>query len=186
MKKIKILGFAGSLRLNSYNLKLLNLFQSILGDQVEMEIFPLSEIPLYNADLEEAHFPPQIEMFKEKIRSADGIIISSPEYNYSVPGVLKNAIDWVSRPPKNIPFENKPGIIMSASTSRFGGARSQQHLRQILSAVGMLLMPQPELYIPKADRLFDSNHPMDDASIERIRKFAHLALAFIQKQDRSC
>jgi chromate reductase len=128
-KKTKILGFVGSLREGSYNKALMRAADELLPENVELEVFDLVGFPLFNQDFEKQ--PPQaVREFKEEIRKADAILIATPEYNYSIPGVLKNAIDWASRPHGDNAFESKPVAIMSASIGKLGGARAQYHLRK--------------------------------------------------------
>ena len=120
--KISVLGFAGSLRAGSYNKALLRAAAELLPENVNLDIFDIAGIPVFNQDIE-ADMPDIVKDFKSKIREADAILISTPEYNYSVPGVLKNAIDWASRPYGDNPFDEKPVAIMSASIGMLGGAR---------------------------------------------------------------
>ena len=127
--KLKILGFAGSLRAGSYNRALLRAATELLPDDATLEIFDINGIPPFNQDLE-MDMPAKVKEFKSKIRGADAILIATPEYNYSIPGVLKNAIDFASRPYGDNPFNDKPVAIMSASIGMLGGARAQYHLRQ--------------------------------------------------------
>ncbi len=122
--KLKILGFAGSLRVGSYNKALLRAAIELLPDNTTLEIFDLDGVPPFNQDLEN-DMPTKVKEFKSKIREADAILIATPEYNYSVPGVLKNAIDFASRPYGDNPFNDKPVAIMSASIGMLGGARAQ-------------------------------------------------------------
>jgi chromate reductase len=126
---LKILGFAGSLRKGSYNKALLRAARDSAPKDVEIEIFDLEGIPPYNQDLDN-DMPAKAREFKEKIKESDAILIATPEYNYSVPGVLKNAIDWASRPPGDNSFDGKPVAIMSASIGMIAGSRAQYHLRQ--------------------------------------------------------
>lgn len=121
-KQITILGFAGSLRKDSYNKALLRAAIELAPSDVRIEVFDLEGIPVFNQDLEE-HHPKRVREFKAKIRAADALLIATPEYNYSVPGVLKNAIDWASRPYGDNAFENKPVALMSASDGMLGGAK---------------------------------------------------------------
>ena len=111
---IKVLGFAGSLRKASWNRGLLRAGQQVAPFDVAIEIFDISDIPLYSEDVRQQGFPPVVQSFRERIRVADALLIATPEYNYSVPGVLKNAIDWASRPPDQ-PFQDKPIALMGAS-----------------------------------------------------------------------
>ena len=129
--KLKVLGFAGSLRAGSYNKALLRAAENFIPEDANLEIFDIDGIPPFNQDIEN-DMPNKVKDFKSKIREADAILIATPEYNYSVPGVLKNAIDWASRPYGDNPFDGKPVAIMSASIGMLGGARAQYHLRQSL------------------------------------------------------
>lgn len=152
--KIKILGFAGSLRVSSYNKALLRAATALLPDDATLEIFDVNDIPPFNQDLE-MDMPPKVKEFKSKIREADAIVIATPEYNYSVPGVLKNAIDFASRPYGDNPFNDKPVAIMSASIGMLGGARAQYHLRQMFVFLNMHPVNGPEVIVTSAQNKFD-------------------------------
>lgn len=153
---IKILAFAGSLRKGSYNKALVRAAIEVAPQNITIEVFDLEGIPPYNQDLENQ--PPQkVQDFKAKIKSADALLIATPEYNYSVPGILKNAIDWASRPRKDTPLEGKPVAIMSASIGKFGGARAQYHLRQSFIFLNMHPINKPEVMLPSAAENIDEN-----------------------------
>ena len=141
-----------------------------LPEGVMLEVFDIAEFPLFNQDLVAS--PPEIvKKFKAKIRTADALLIASPEYNYSVPGVLKNAIDWASRPADDKAFDGKPVAIMSASTGRFGGARMQYHLRQTFIFLNMYPLNRPEFMLPKAQEYFDEYGRLkDDETRQRLRE----------------
>jgi chromate reductase len=119
-----------------------------------IETYDLEGLPLYNADLE-GNLPPEVVEFKEKVRDADALLIATPEYNYSISGVLKNAIDWASRPPTGNPLEGKPVAIMSASGGKFGGARAQYHLRQVFVFLDMHPINRPEVMLSDASNNID-------------------------------
>ena len=156
MEKVKILGFVGSLRKGSYNKALMKAAVELVPDDAEIEVFGIAAIPLFNQDLE--NDPPQVvKDFKAKIRTADAILIATPEYNYSIPGVLKNAIDTASRPHGDNAFEDKPVAIMSASTGMLGGARAQYHLRQSFVFLKMHPVNSPEVMLPHAADNVDAN-----------------------------
>src|SRR6188472_3346659 len=159
--KIKILGFAGSLRVGSYNKALLRAATALLPDNATLGIFDVNDIPPFNQDLE-MDMPPKVKEFKSKIREADAIVIATPEYNYSVPGVLKNAIDFASRPYGDNPFNDKPVAIMSASIGMLGGARAQYHLRQMFVFLNMHPVNGPEVIVTSAQNKFDSNGNLID------------------------
>jgi chromate reductase len=155
-KQIKILTFAGSLRKGSYNKALVRAAVEVAPENVTMEVFDLEGIPPFNQDLENT--PPQkVIEFKEKIRSADALLIATPEYDYSVPGVLKNAIDWASRPLQETPLKGKSVAIMSASIGKLGGARAQYHLRQSFVLLNMHPVNQPEVMLASAAENVDAN-----------------------------
>jgi chromate reductase, NAD(P)H dehydrogenase (quinone) len=171
MVPLKVIAFSGSLRKGSYNRLLLQKLVSFAPSEVTVDIFDISSIPLYNEDVEIASYPEAVIDFKNRIRSADSIIIVTPEYNYSIPGVLKNALDWASRPPTDIPFISKPGAILGTSISQFGSVRSQLHLRQVLFALGVRLMNTPEIYVPKAKDLFLTGDLTDERTLMHLQKF---------------
>lgn len=165
--KLKVLGFAGSLRVGSYNKALLLSATDLLPDDTNLEIFDIEGIPVFNQDLEE-NMPLKVKEFKSKIRDADAILIATPEYNYSVPGVLKNAIDWASRPYGDNPFDGKPVAIMSASIGMLGGARAQYHLRQMFVFLNIHPVNGPEVIVPFAREKFDATGRLLD---ENTKKF---------------
>jgi chromate reductase, NAD(P)H dehydrogenase (quinone) len=144
--KVKVLGFAGSLRRGSYNKALLRAAADLLPEDMNLEIFDIEGITAFNQDTEE-NMPLKVKEFKAKIREADAILIATPEYNYSVPGVLKNAIDWGSRPYGDNSFDGKPVAIMSASVGIIGGARAQYHLRQMFVFLNMYPINRPEVIV---------------------------------------
>jgi len=165
-KPITILGFAGSLRKDSYNKALLHAAMKLTPKSAKLEIFDLEGIPPFNQDLEN-RMPEKVRKFKAKIKAADAILIVTPEHNYSMPGVLKNAIDWASRPPGDNSFEGKPVAIMSASTGALGGARAQYHLRQVLVSLNMHAINRPEVIVALVDEKIDEKGNLAD---EKTRK----------------
>ncbi|MFH1146532.1 MAG: NAD(P)H-dependent oxidoreductase [Pseudomonadota bacterium] len=152
--KMTIFGFAGSLREGSYNKALMRAAQEVSPEGIRLEVFDLEDIPPYNQDFE-YEFPEIVRDFKARIRSADAILIATPEYNYSIPGVLKNAIDWASRPFGDNAFDDKPVAVMSASVGMLGGARAQYHLRQVFVYLNMHPVNQPEVMMPFAGEKVD-------------------------------
>ena len=164
---ISILGFAGSLRKGSYNRALLRAAMELMPKDVKFEIFDLEGIPPFSQDLE-AKMPERVVEFKAKIKAADAILVATPEYNYSIPGVLKNAIDWASRPYGDNSFEGKPAAIMSASTGMLGGARAQYHLRQVFVFLNMHPVNRPEVFVTFAPQNIDESGRVTD---EMTRKF---------------
>ncbi len=158
---IKVLGIAGSLRKGSYNrMLLLNALQRLPAG-VEWKVADIDGIPLLNED-EMSNVPPEVLELRRNIEEADLVVISTPEYNHSTSGALKNAIDWLSRPRKGNPFEWKPVVLMSASTGMLGGIRAQEHLRQILASLGALVVTYPEVVVGSADSKFDEDGRLKD------------------------
>lgn len=151
---INIIGFTGSLRRNSYNKAALRAAKELLPADAILEIVDIALIPFFNEDLEVEGNPPSVVAFKNKLSSADAILISTPEYNYSIPPALKNALDWASRG-TDLPLNGKPLAIMSASPSIFGGIRVQYHLRQVCVGLNLLPVNKPEVFITKANMKFD-------------------------------
>jgi chromate reductase len=166
-QQISILGFAGSLRKGSYNRALLRAALDLMPDDARLEIFELDGIPPFNQDFESS--PPEtVKEFKRKIKATDGLLIVTPEYNYSMPGVLKNAIDWASRPYGDNSFEGKPVAVMSASTGMLGGARAQYHLRQSFVFLNMYAVERPEVFITFAQEKFDDKGRLLDEKAKEL------------------
>src|SRR5437667_5091530 len=146
----------GSLRKDSFNLKLAKALIAMAPQPLKMEIADIGQLPLFNQDWEAA--PPQAFVeFKERVRAADAVLFVTPEYNRSMPGVLKNAIDVASRPYGQSAWSGKPGAVVSASPGAVGGFGANHHLRQSLVFLNVPAMQQPEAYIGAADKLFDAN-----------------------------
>lgn len=162
MSPIKVLGFAGSLRQGSYNRALIRAAQNLAPEGMNIEISDLDAIPLYNADLEAQGDPPGVAAFKQAIAAADGVLIATPEYNHGVPGVMKNAIDWASRPPRGAPLGGKPVGLIGASPGMTGSARGQSQLRQAFEFTNSYCMPQPEILVYRAQEKFDDAGQLSD------------------------
>lgn len=158
---LTFLGIAGSLRRGSYNRAALRAAQQLLPTGVTLVTFEIGHLPLFNQDDEHDPSPALME-FKRAIRSADGILLATPEYNYSIPGVLKNAIDCASRPYGDNAWAGKPVAMMSASVGAFGGIRAQYHLRQAFVFLDMYPVNQPEVAIPNADTAFGKDGELLD------------------------
>jgi len=152
---IRILGIAGSLRRDSYNRSTLRAAIELAPEDASIDIFELDGIPGFNQD-EEQNPPANVVELKRRIREADAILFVTPEYNYSVPGVLKNAIDWASRPYGDSAWNGKPAAIMGASVGTIGTARAQYHLRQMMVFLNMFPVNQPEVMIGNASEKFDA------------------------------
>ena len=169
---VRVLAFAGSLRAGSLNRALLRAAVELAPPGLALEVFDLAEVPLYNGDLEAVGDPPAVAALKVAIAAADGVLIATPEYNFSLPPVLKNAIDWVSKMP-NQPFNNKPVAVFSASTGPLGGARVQYDVRKILVQLWGLVLPRPEVFIGSAAGKFADGKLTDETT----RKFLTELLA---------
>ena len=165
-QKVYILGFAGSLRKQSYNRAILAAAREMVPDDAFLEIFDLEGIPPFNQDLE-LQPPDKVKEFKARIRAADAILIATPEYNYSIPGVLKNAIDWASRPYGDNAFDGKPVAMMGASVGTLGTARAQYHLRQSFVFLNMCPMNQPEVMVSFAQDKVDSSGRLTDEKTKK-------------------
>lgn len=178
---MKILGISGSLRKNSLNTAALRACQSLLPDSATMELFDISTIPLYNEDVRELGFPESVQMLREKIAAADALVIAAPEYNYSIPGVLKNAIDWASRPPSQ-PFDGKPIALLGVTPGGLGTSRSQYHLRQVFIYLNGLLLNRPEVMISAGPSKFDAEGKLTDKeTAEKISKMLIALQEWTQK-----
>lgn len=181
MADTKILGICGSLRKASINMAALRAAAANAPAGVDVDIADLSGIPVYNDDDYQAGFPAAVETLREQIRGADALLFATPEYNYSIPGPLKNAIDWVSRPPDH-PFTGKAVGILGCSPGGSGTMRAQYHLRQVMVFLDMRPLNKPEVFIPAAGGLFDdSGNLTDAATAERLGELV-AALAAWSKQ----
>jgi len=169
-KEANILGFAGSLRQGSYNRALLRAALELVPNGTKLKIFELDGIPPFNQDFESSP-PEKVREFKREIKAADALLIATPEYNYSIPGVLKNAIDWASRPYGDNAFEGKPVAMMSASIGMLGGARAQYHLRQSFVFLNMHPLNRPEVFVSFAAQKFDDKGTLlDEKAKDLIRE----------------
>jgi chromate reductase len=167
---VRILGIAGSLRRGSYNRAALRAAMQLVPQDAALEVFELDGIPGFNQD-EEQNPPAKVAELKQRVRNADAILIVTPEYNYSVPGVLKNAIDWGSRPYGDSAWNGKPVAIMGASIGTIGTARAQYHLRQMFVFLNMFPINQPEVMIGNAAERFDPQGNLaDEATKDHIRR----------------
>jgi chromate reductase len=185
MPDLDVLAICGSLRKGSYNRIVMEALPGLAPDGMSITIAPpwIGEMPLYDFDRQHSEgFPAPVTALAEAIRIADGLIIVTPEYNYSVPGVLKNAIDWVSRL-KHQPFREKPVAMLSASTSVLGGARCLYQLRQVLVAVDAFALNRPEVFIASAkSKIDEENKAITDEPTREIIKTQLAAFsAFIRK-----
>lgn len=162
--RIKVLGISGSGRKGSCNTALLRAVKELAPENVLLEIHDISNLPLYNQDLDR-NIPLSVKEFKRKIRETDAILFASPEHNYTITAVLKNAIEWGNRPPGDASWDGKPAAIMSASSGARGGARAQLHLRQIMVDLNMHPINRPLLLVANEEDKFDENLKLTDLQI---------------------
>ena len=167
---IKVLGISGSLRAGSFNTGLLRAAATVMPPGMEMSTFALHDFPLFNADVEAQGNPEPVTAMHQAIAAADGLLFAVPEYNYSISGVLKNAIDWASRG-RPSPLDGKPAAIMGVG-GRQGTVRAQMHMRQIALHNSMRVMIDPELLLVRSRRRSDPDGNLtDEATLERLREF---------------
>ncbi len=167
-----LFGIAGSLRAGSYNRALLHAALEVLPSGVSLEIGDIGDIPLYNDDVRSQGDPAPVLRLKKQIEECDALLIATPEYNYSIPGVLKNALDWASRPPKTCCLRRKPIGIMGCSSGDSGTMRGQLALRQMFVFTDSYPMMQPELRVPRAGERFDESGRLVDSELrERLGLF---------------
>ena len=169
---IRVLGIAGSLRAASYNRSLLRAAQELAPPGMTIDVFDLGDVPLFNQDLEAQGVPPSVLALRQAIAAADALLIATPEYNHGVPGVLKNAIDWASRPPDS-PLAGKPAAVFGATPGQTGTARAQSQLRQAFVFTGTYALPQPEVLVYRAHEKFDEQGRLTD---ENTRKWVRRLL----------
>jgi len=172
---LHILGISGSLRKASYNTALLRAAAEMLPPGMTLEIFDLAPLPLFNPDTEKP-MPAPVADFRTRLAQADALLIATPEYNSSLSGALKNAIDWASRSPQP-PLKNKPVAIMGASTGNFGTVRAQLHLRQVLTHIGALPLGKPEVLVARAEQAFDAEGRLVDEAARGFLRDLLVALA---------
>jgi chromate reductase, NAD(P)H dehydrogenase (quinone) len=159
---LRILGIAGSLRRGSFNRGLIRAAVTLAPPHMTVVPYDLGDIPLYNGDVEAMGDPEPVARFKAAISAADGLLIATPEYNHCVPGVLKNAIDWASRPARASALTGKPVAVFGASTGQGGTARAQSHLRDGLTYTNGLVLPLPEVLVGLAAAKFDPDGNLAD------------------------
>jgi chromate reductase, NAD(P)H dehydrogenase (quinone) len=167
MATFQIAAICGSLRQASYNRMALKAAIELAPAELKIEIVEIRDVPLFDGDVFAKGFPASVTALREKIRAADGILFAAPEYNYSMTGVLKNAIDWASRGTDQ-PFNEKPVAIVSATQGPLGGARSQYDLRKVMLFVNALTLIKPEIFIGTAQNKFDANGKLTDEPTRKI------------------
>jgi chromate reductase len=167
-----VVAFTGSLRAGSYNRALARTVRDLAPALLAVTIEEIDAIPLYNLDVEQVAFPDSVTWLKQAIRKADGTLVITPEHNFSVPGVLKNVIDWISRPSGDAALTGKPVGILGATPGVVGTARAQMHLRTILVNLNAIVMPQPAVLIARAHEKFDAAGRLtDQETVKHIRTF---------------
>jgi len=167
---LRVLAMSGSLRKGSYNTAVVRACAALAPDGMTFDILDLAPVPLFSQDVEAAGMPDAVRDARERIAAADGVLIATPEYNSSIPGVLKNALDWFSRPPAH-PFVGKPLAIIGASPGRLGTARAQLHLRQIMGRLNAVILTGPEVLISGADQAIGEDGSFtDDATASFVRQ----------------
>lgn len=180
----KWIGVAGSLRKASFNRALLEALKELAPDGVELEIVDLAGIPVYSGDLEAEGLPEAVRALDQKLAGAQAIVIATPEYNYSIPGCLKNAIDWISRTPTK-PFAGKPTAILGASMGALGTARAQYHLRQVLVYLDAFVMNRPEVFVGAAHTKFNEGKLSDEATRDVLKGFGEGLQTFVRRLSAS-
>ncbi len=166
MAPLQVLALSGSLREKSHNTALLREAIRLAPAGMTIELASIRDIPLYDADLEARGFPEAVTALSAKVKAADALLIATPEYNFSIPGVLKNTIDWLSRPPLDAVLVRKPVAIAGAG-GRLGSARAQYHLRQVCACLSMLPVPRPEVFVLAAWEKFDAQGRLNNAADEK-------------------
>lgn len=179
---VRIAGIAGSLRSGSYNRALLRAAAELAPGDLVIDIFDLKPVPLYDGDVEAAGDPPGVTALKQAIARADGVLFATPEYNHGVPGVMKNAVDWASRPPRDAVLSGKPVALIGASPGMTGTARGQSQLRQAFEFTNSYCMPQPELLVFRAHEKFDADGNLtDEATRAYLGKFLAAFALWVQR-----
>lgn len=167
MTTLKILGISGSLRAKSYNIYALQAAAQAMPSGMTFELADYADVPLFNQDVLSAGVPASVERLRAQVAGADALLIASPEYNFSVSGVLKNAIDWLSRTTPQ-PFKDKPVAILSATMGPLGGGRSQYDLRKIVGGLEAIVLPKPEVFIGMAQNKFDASGALTDEATRKM------------------
>jgi chromate reductase, NAD(P)H dehydrogenase (quinone) len=170
---LRLVGISGSLRSRSYNSGALRAVASMIPAGATFSIASLADLPFYNTDVEQRGFPPAVERFRGEVAAADALILATPEYNFSVSGVLKNALEWLSRP-RNPPAAGKPCAIFGASVSPLGTARGQFHLRHVCVSLNLIPVNTPHVDITNAKEKFDADSRLtDQPSIDALRQLVN-------------
>lgn len=181
----KLLAISGSLRRNSYNTSLIRAWKALAPEGTSVDILStedLRAVPLFDQDVEKGAFPEHITAIKDRIRAADGVIVSTPEYSRSIPGVLKNFLDWTARPYADSAWKGKPVFVVGATSGHVGTAVAQAAVRAILVTIGAFVLGNPEFYLSGADTKFDAEgNLVDESTKEHILKGYAAFLPFVEK-----
>jgi chromate reductase len=177
----ELIGISGSLRKNSFNTALLTSASELVPEGTTLRVASLASIPLYNGDLDIDGGPEPIRALKEQIDAADGLVFATPEYNYGIPGVLKNAIDWVSRPAFRSVLLGKPVAILGAAPGAVGTARAQAQLRQVLAGTLSEVFPHPEFLLAKAHERIQEGTLIDEGSRVLLREMLERYVSWIER-----
>jgi chromate reductase, NAD(P)H dehydrogenase (quinone) len=179
MTAVSLLGISGSTRRASMNRALLVALGELLPDGTTLSLYDgLEQLPIFNSDLQE---PTNVLALKSAIAAADGVVFAVPEYNYSIPGGLKNALDWVSRPPATSPLRGKPIGLVGAATGMSGTIRAQNHMRQMLVYSDSPVLNQPEVLIPRAQERFVDGKLTDESTRQLVERFATAMIAHVRR-----
>lgn len=179
---VRAAAFAGSLRRASYNRALLRACVELAPAGLALEIVEIADVPLYDEDVERAGEPAGVGRLRAAVRGADGLLIATPEYNHGVPGVTKNAVDWLSRPPRASVLGGKPVAILGASPGMTGTARGQSQLRQAFEFTDSYCLPQPEVLVARAHEKFDADGRLtDEKTREHLGRFLSAFAAWIRR-----
>ncbi|HYE77190.1 MAG TPA: NADPH-dependent FMN reductase [bacterium] len=179
---LSILGLSGSLRTGSYNRAVLRAIIELAPEGVAVADYDYGDLPLYNGDLEAAGFPPSAQAFKDRIEAADGLIIVTPEYNRGMPGVLKNALDWGTRPGGKNSFLRKPVMVTGASPGWQGTIRAQEQVKDFAIHLGMYLLPMPEVHISVVSEKVNADGVLtDEGTRESLRKMLGVFAEFVRR-----
>jgi len=177
-----VAGISGSLRKGSWNTATLRAAQELAPGNLDIDIVTLKDVPLFNQDVEHKGWPDHVQELRDRVQAADAVIFASPEYNYSVTGVLKNAIDWLSRPEGDAPLNGKPAAIVGATPAFVGTARSQAHLRQIIFYNAMPLLPTAEVLIARAgDRVGHDGRLTDEKTRVVLKDMLEKFAAWVER-----
>ncbi len=179
-RRIEVAALIGSLRRNSYNRGLLRSAMLLRPDSIHLYEVTIHDLPYFSEDIEQRGNPAVVRDFRAQLDRADAVLICTPEYSYSIPGVLKNALDWAARPTGRSVLRGKPLAIMGAAVGRSGTMRGQLHLRQIATAIGMVPVPEPEVYVTfAADKFNQLGELTDQTSRQLVEELLHNLAAWV-------